>query len=414
MRTWAARARLVGLTLALASCSSPSVAQRSPETVTVVEGLDFPAGIAFDPRGRMYVTERAGRLRVVRSGALDPEPLAEIPTETAGETGLLGIAVSPEGDSLYVFATAPDGRSNRVLRVPIAGGRPETVVAGLPASTYHNGGGVAFAPDGTLLVSNGEQHAFDRAQDPDALGGKVYRFTPAGGVPPDNPFGNSPALAIGLRNPFGLTVDPVSGAAFVTENGPSSNDEINRIVPGGNYGWPVVSGAASGQDTGALEGTYRDPLLAYPEIIVPTGIAFADGRARRDFRGDLFFATFGEQTIHRVRLDADRSQAVADEIFLRAGESVIALAWGPRGLYYSTPGAVHLVPLARSRDKPERRTSSPSPAPQRARSPDPPAAGEEGRGPLVALITAGGALVVTALFVLRRTHDRQRRGGRAP
>ncbi|CAN5630577.1 hypothetical protein BH24ACT26_BH24ACT26_03470 [soil metagenome] len=339
--------------LALASLSSPVRAQGAPAPETVAEGLEFPTGIAFGSGGRMFVNERAGRVRVVDRGRLEDEPVAEIPTTTTGETGLLGVAVSPDDRFLYVFVTAPDGATNGVMRVPVGGGEPEPVLEGLPASVYHNGGGVAFDDDGMLLVSNGEQHDGDRAQDPDALGGKVYRFTPDGGVPDDNPFGGSPALAIGLRNPYGLTVDPVSGTAFVTENGPSAHDEIDRIVPGGNYGWPIVSGRAAdsglAEEAQELQGSYRDPLIDLPEIVVPTGIAFADpATAPGSIAGDLFFATYGEGTIHRVRLNDERDEVVSDEIFVDAGEPVIALAWGPRGLYFSTPDAVKVLPLAAS------------------------------------------------------------------
>lgn len=325
---------------------------RPPPPQTVVEGLDFPTAIAFTADGRMLVSERAGRLRVVKRGRLEQKPLAEIPTTTDGERGLLGLAVAPDerrDPAVYAFATDPDGDTNRILRVPLDGGAPRTVVAGIPGGVYHDGGGVAFDAGGRLLVSNGEVHSDGRAQDPRVLGGKVYRYTPEGNVPRDNPFGRSPALAIGLRNPFGLAVDPVSKAAFVTENGPSGHDELNRIAPAGNYGWPEVSGRAEGGERPQGPGAYRDPLLDFPETIVPAGIAFAHpSNAVSRYAGDLFFATYAEGTIHRVRLDRRRRGAASDRVFLRADEPVVALAWGPRGLYYSTATEVKLLPLAKA------------------------------------------------------------------
>jgi glucose/arabinose dehydrogenase len=312
---------------------------RPPPPETVVEGLDFPTAIAFTADGRMLVSERAGRLRVVKRGRLEEKPLAEIPTTTDGERGLLGLAVAPDerrDPAVYAFATEPDGDTNRVLRVPLDGGTPRSVVGGIPGGVYHDGGGVAFDAGG-------------RAQDPRVLGGKIYRYTPAGEVPRDNPFGRSPALAIGLRNPFGLAVDPVSKAAFVTENGPSGHDEVNRIAPGGNYGWPEVSGRAKGGERPQGPGAYRDPLLDFPETIVPAGIAFAHpSNAASGYAGNLFFATYAEGAIHRVRLDRRRTGAASDRVFLRADEPVVALAWGPRGLYYSTATEVKLLPLAKA------------------------------------------------------------------
>jgi glucose/arabinose dehydrogenase len=381
---------------------TPTSAQGVPQPRTVVD-LEFPTGIAFLSDGTMVVNERAGRIRVVRDGRLQGRPLAEIPTRTAGETGLLGIAVAPDDGAVFVFATEPDGATNSVWRVPLdEPGASEKVIEGLPASGYHNGGGVAFDQDGMLLVSNGEQHTQERAQDPDALGGKVYRFTPNGRVPGDNPFGDSPALAIGLRNPFGLTVDPVSGAAWVTENGPEDWDEVNRIEPGGNYGWPEVKGP--GNPSGLI-GEYHDPVLAFEQIIVPTGIAFAGDNARRAYRGDLFFGNFAEGSIRRVRLNEARTQAVSDDVIL-SGEAVVDVAWGPRGLYYATPEAVKLLPIARRgrvEEPSPTETEEPSPTPQPEPSPAVGAEDDRGIPPWTVAVAAG---LVLAFWWTRRRINR--------
>jgi glucose/arabinose dehydrogenase len=327
--------------------AAPAAAQVEPRVF--IADLSFPAGIAFADDGTMYFTERAGSVRVVRDGRLAENPIARIETTDAAEMGLLGITVEDGDDpAIYVFATDPSGATNRVVRIGPDGGDPEIILDGLAASGYHNGGGVAFF-DGHLYVSHGETHDSSRAQDPETLGGKVYRLLPDGSVPDDNPFGDSPAFAIGLRNPFGLAIDPITGLPFVTENGPESHDQVERLVPGGNYGWPEVSGPApSGFDSDALTGDYHDPLLDYPEIIIPTGIAIAHPRnAQKRFAGDLFFGSYGEGAIHHVELNEARDEAVSDEIFVDEEEPVIAVAWGPQGLYYSTPSAIKLVPIAR-------------------------------------------------------------------
>ncbi len=372
---------------------------RAQDVETIIDGVDFVTGIAFSPDGEtMYFNEREGRVYAVTGRR--PRLVATIPTTTAGETGLLGIAVHPRHGDLYVFATDPGGASNNVLRLDR--GEPEVVVSGLPASVYHNGGGVAFDRQGNLLVSNGEIHDSSAAQDPDQLGGKIYRFTPSGSAARGNPFGD--AIALGLRNPYGLTVDPMTGDAFVTDNGPSSHDEVNRVRVGGNYGWPDVLGFSDGT-TPTGPGKYFDPISVQEEIVVPTGIAVADpSTARDDVAGDVFYGTFGEQTVRRVRLDDTRSRAVSDRVFIRESEGVVALAWGPEGLYYSTTSAIKLVRLAR----PERKRESPVPTPEPRRTiVGPPLEPDDG-GPPWRVIAAGAAVVTLALVLLLAVRSRSR------
>lgn len=387
----------VALSFALLFGGGPAAAAQDVDVATVVEGLEFPTGIAFSPDGDlMYVNERAGRIRVVDGDGLRPEPLATVATTTAGETGLLGIAASPDGTSLYVFATDPGGSSNRILRVAAEGGNGEVIVDGLPASVYHNGGGVAFDDDGALLVSNGEIHESTNAQDPGALGGKVYRFTSDGDAA-ENPFGD--AIALGLRNPYGMTVDPVTGDAFVTENGPSSDDEVNRIQVGGNYGWPDVLGAA-GDARPSGPGEYHDPITVQEDIVVPTGIAFADPEETvQGFEGDLFYGTYGEQAIHRVELNESRDEAISDEIFIQEDEPVIALEWGPRGLYYSTPTAIKVVALAEPDGRPGSDEGTPG---SDAASPVAPQPRDEPSWPLIGIGAAIVAVAAAAVVFARR------------
>ena len=375
-----------------------AVAQDAPEPVSLLEELDFPAGLAFSNDWRtMFFSERDGRILRLDRASGGPQVVAEISTTTDGETGLLGIAVSPDDRFVYAFVTDETQSSNRIVRVPVEGGEAETVVDGLPADVYHNGGGVAFDADGMLLVSNGETHADSIAQDPDALGGKIYRFTPEGEPAAGNPFGAS--IALGLRNPFGLTVDPDTGSIFVTENGPSSFDEINRIERGGNYGWPDTTGPAGSDFEPSGPGDYSDPLLAYEDIIVPTGIAVAAERnALPEYRGNLFFGTYGEATIHRVVLTPSQTEATSDEVFLQEEDPVVALAWGPDGLYYTTPDAVKLLPLAgtdRGQDDDGGR-----------RIVGPPLRPEAGSNRTVGLIVGAAVLAAILAFIFWARRDR--------
>lgn len=396
MKVWCVA--LFTCVMAIQPVGSVGAAPEWPESELVAEGFEFPTGLAFLPDGALLVNDRPGAIRVVRNGVLAPEPLAEIPTAITGETGLLGIAIPPDVDvdaAAYAFATAPDGNTNIIWRVPLDGGDIEPVVQGLPAAGYHNGGGVAFDEDGMLLVSNGEQHDDDRAQDPEVLGGKVYRFNPDGTVPTDNPFSaTSPALSIGLRNPYGLAIDPISGAPWVTENGPEFYDEINRIVPGTNYGWPQISGPEDANEFDAeelgLRMPYLDPVLAYEQAIVPTGLTFATRDAPPLVeKGDLFFGAYAEAAIHHVRLDDDRTSASFDEVIPVEGP-VVAMGWGPEGLYYSAEGQIRMFPFAGGEEV------SPTPS----QSEGVPAPVESDEGPLGPLADEEGGLAWPALLIV--------------
>jgi quinoprotein glucose dehydrogenase len=190
---------------------------------------------------------------------------------------------------------------------------------------YHNGGDVVFGSDGELYLSVGEVHESQRAQDPNDLGGKVLRLNPDGTVPSDDPFGaGNPAYSMGHRNSFGLCVDPSNGDLWETENGPSSDDEVNLIRPGGNYGWPDQLGPGSAPP-------FIDPVLDFPNVIVPTGCAV--------WRGDLYFGSFGAGLLYRLPLPPAASPRADVVRAMSAG--VTDLEVGPDGdLYVATSDAI--------------------------------------------------------------------------
>ncbi|MGH2830119.1 MAG: PQQ-dependent sugar dehydrogenase, partial [Actinomycetota bacterium] len=205
---------LAGVMAALAWTGAPVPSAAVPAGLVAerVAALAFPTGMAFTASGdRLFVNERGGRVRVIQRGRLLPQPVAEIATTTQAESGLLGLALHPRFESgepwLYVFHTLPGGGRDRVLRLRIQDNRSterQIVMDDLPAGGYHHGGILAFAPDGTLFVSHGEEHDANKAQQPRVLGGKIYRLNADGSIPGDNPFGTSPTFAYGIRNPFGL------------------------------------------------------------------------------------------------------------------------------------------------------------------------------------------------------------------
>lgn len=206
-----------------------------------------------------------------------------------GESGLLGIAVDDQ-QRLYAYSTGPDG--NRIQRFSLSGepgsltlGTPEIVVDGIPAASYHDGGRIAFGPDGMLYATTGDAGGRDNAQDLDNLAGKILRMTPDGAVPDDNPFPDSLVYSYGHRNPQGIAWAD-DGTLFAVEFGQNTWDELNIITPGSNYGWPLVEGIGDNSD-------YVDPVQQWtPEEASPSGIAVVGGT--------VYIANLRGQTLRAV------------------------------------------------------------------------------------------------------------------
>ena len=262
--------------------TTPPPAPREPGAVaqpritdTVVTGLTSPWGLAFLPDGSALVTER-DTARVLRVEPGSATPLTTVGgVAFGGEGGLLGVAVSPEFATdrlVYLYATTPGG--NRVLRTTLENdrlGEPEVLLDGIPSSRIHNGGRLAFGPDGMLYASTGDAAEESLSQQPDSLAGKILRLTPDGDVPADNPDPSSPVWSSGHRNVQGLAWDD-EGHLWASEFGANTWDELNLIEPGRDYGWPQVEGTG-GEDAG-----FVDPVVQWPtDQASPSGVAFADG-----------------------------------------------------------------------------------------------------------------------------------------
>ena len=262
--------------------------------------LDVPWSLVFLPDGNALVSERPGRIRMLaKDGSLAEAPYASLPVHARGEGGLMGLALHPDfarQPFVYAMMTTADGGKtvNRVVRLR-HGQQPaidKTIVDDIPAAMYHNGGRIAFGPDGMLYVTTGENFKADMAQDMASLGGKILRVTPDGAIPADNPFPNSPIWTLGHRNPQGLAWHPETKELFASEHGPSGefgmrkDDEINVIVKGANYGWPKAIGAVG-------EKGLVDPILLWRETgAPPSGMTFFDG--------SLFVATQRSDALIRV------------------------------------------------------------------------------------------------------------------
>lgn len=262
----------------------PDLPPATAEPVTVLENLTSPWDLAFLPSGAFLVTSRdtatislvdeQGIATLTGPGA---EALAAT-TLLGGEGGLLGIAVGPQAPAvtptLHLYRTTEAG--NEVVSATIdliSGtlGELHPVLSGIPAAGNHDGGRLAFGPDGYLYVATGDAGRPDLAQDPGSLAGKILRITAEGKAAPGNPVAGSPVWSLGHRNVQGLAWDE-GGRMYASEFGQDTTDELNLIVPGGNYGWPVVEGA------GGAEVGFVDPIAQWPTSEAsPSGIAYADG-----------------------------------------------------------------------------------------------------------------------------------------
>ena len=309
---------------------SPRIGPAVVENVQLVAaGLRAPWAVDIAPDGRLFVTERPGRVRVVQlgpGGGLRAEPWATVPasTSTDGEKGLLGIAVDPEFARngfvyLYYSYAGPIGATrDKLVRMRDADGHgvDETILLdGIPGNNNHDGGRVKFGPDGKLYVTTGDAENGANAQNQGVLAGKILRLNKDGSIPSDNPTAGSAVWSLGHRNIQGIAWQPETGALYETEHGPSDpfpnccHDEVNLIVPGGNYGWPTVRGVAG-------DSRFRDPLLESGrlETWAPSGAAFATKPG--PLRGSFLFATLRGQHVHRVVFAPDGQTVLFQEKLL--------------------------------------------------------------------------------------------------
>lgn len=267
----------LGVALLVAGCTStptPDDASdhypRTPAVRVLATGLAAPWGLAFLPDGSALVSERDTRLiKVVRRDGSVRTVQTVTEADSSGEGGLLGLAISPDypRDAL-VYAYYTTAHDNRIARFKL-GQRPRPIVTGIPVSGIHNGGRLAFGPDGYLYAGTGDASERGRSQDLTSLGGKVLRMTADGRPAPGNPYPGSLVWSFGHRNVQGLAWDS-RGRLYASEFGQDRHDEVNRILPGHNYGWPTVEGFGGG-------GRFTQPLVTWPpDQASPSGVAILD------------------------------------------------------------------------------------------------------------------------------------------
>ncbi len=316
---------------------------------TVIGNLEVPWSIVFAPDGRMFFTERPGRVRVFENGKLRPEPVAVIPdVEPSGESGLMGLTLHPrfaQNHFLYLAYAYKSGREQlvRVVRFRESAASladRKVIIENIPAAQFHAGTRMRFGPDGKLYITTGDATTREIAQRLDSLGGKVLRLNDDGTTPSDNPFVGQKDVrpevwSYGHRNPQGIDFQPSTNLMFETEHGPSGfdgpggGDEVNIVERGKNYGWPVVHHKDS-------RAGMESPLLEYTPACAPASGAFYRGAALKQFTGNFFFGCLRGEGLQRVVLDGRR--VVCQERLLehRLGR-IRDVTEGPDGaLYFST------------------------------------------------------------------------------
>lgn len=322
---------------------------------TLAEGLQYPWSLAFLPDGRMLVTERVGRLRLIEAdGTLQEQPVAGTPSGYQDvQAGLMDVALDPDFDKTpWVYLTYAYGReqanNTRLARGRLVDGRLEdvqTLFSAYPtkAGGSHFGGRIAFLPDKTLVLTLGDGFDYrEEAQNLDNHLGKLVRLTREGTAPEDNPFYGRTGMAnevysYGHRNVQGIAYDRQNQRLYINEHGPRGGDEINLIQAGRNYGWPLAS---FGVDyTGAQITPYQNlpdtepPLLHWTPSIAPSALAIYDGTLFPDWQGDLFSAALVAKQVRRVRL-ADGEVVEQEALFEELDERIRDVRVGPDGALY--------------------------------------------------------------------------------
>ncbi len=309
----------------------------------VYSGLNFPVSFRFAPDGRIFFNEKnTGSIRIIQGGSVLTTPFATLAVATDGlEQGLLGLALDPAfsvNGFVYVYYTDSDGSyyHGRITRFTATG---NTGVDPLnifdvrdpsPATTNHNGGYLRFGPDGKLFVQVGEFADSDQAQNLTSNAGKILRMNPDGSIPSDNPFVGSLVYAYGIRNGFGMDFDPNDGKLVETEAGPASDDQINIIQPGRNYGWPICLGVCNNP-------AYVDPIATFTPVVTPTGIAYASTRV-------FYFGEWTGASLQKLTLTSSNRVDSIQQIWSLGtpNNGVLDVVLGPdKRLYFSTTTGIY-------------------------------------------------------------------------
>jgi glucose/arabinose dehydrogenase len=323
----------------------------------VAKGLEHPWSLAFLPDGSMLVTERPGRLRMVRDGKLDPKPIGGVPAvRLIGNSGLMDVALHPKfAQNKLVYLTYNKPGPNKTIATALARGRLENgaltgvrdifVADWLPEAANGYNSRIVFGRDGMIYVSNGASNS-DASQDPKSHRGKILRLRDDGTVPPDNPFvgraGYKPEIySMGHRNTLGLIVHPVTGALWNNENGPNGGDEINIILPGRNYGWPVASYGRTYEGPRVSDVPWREgieqPIVFWVPSIAVAGMAIYTGDRFPAWKNNAFVGGMrtgeipGTGHLERIVFNAKTEELRRESMLTELHQRIREVRQGPTG-----------------------------------------------------------------------------------
>ncbi|MGR6321147.1 PA14 domain-containing protein [Micromonospora soli] len=326
-------------------------------SLVVGSGLDGPSGFEIAPDGRIFILERAGKVKVVKDGQLLAQPFADLPSEPTGDRGLIGIAFDPEfgvsNHYVYFYYTGLD-LLNHLVRFDASGdvgtnGPYQIFSTRSPSQQLHVGGSIGFGRDGKLYLAVGDNGYPANAQNLSNPHGKVLRIDKDGSIPTDNPFygqaGKDPAIwAYGFRNPWRFQFDSATGELYGADVGDYTWEELNHIVKGGNYGWPLKEGVCTADCAG-----FTDPIHAYPHngrsAAVTGGPVYRGAMFPPQYQGRLFFGDYAQGFIRMAQLDASGAVTAVDDFDTSAGSVVDLKVAADGSLYYLTyyPGELYRV-----------------------------------------------------------------------
>ena len=283
----------------------PNTSSAGTDAVQVIAtNLQKPWALTFGD-GKIFFTEKVGKLRVIDNGILVNDSVADFHVADITDAGLLGVTTHPDfvnNHFMYVYYTYKEGDRlwNKVLRITESNDKivdAKVILDKIPGAEFDDGGVIKFGPDKKLYIGTGDATDENTAQDLTSLAGKILRLNDDGSIPSDNPYPNSPVYSLGHRNPQGLTWDD-QGNLYETEEGPTKNDEINLIEKGKNYGWPSQECSGSKQ--------YEDAFRCYNISIEPAGIAYY-GSEKLDLKNSLILATLRGNVLYQLPLDGNNT-----------------------------------------------------------------------------------------------------------